>query len=196
MNLSKAVFVRSAASEKDFPTGPQGRLVFVGRSNVGKSSTINCVVGKKGFAKVSAMPGKTVYVNLFSVEDKAWIVDLPGYGYSKTSKEERSRYSKLIDDYFQADMDNISRMYLILDIRHKPTADDQTMMEWIKAYHLPVTIVANKHDKLKPSQVAPAIELIKETLEPDGDTLIVPFSAEKGTGKDILIGDMMTALKN
>lgn len=196
MNLSKAVFVRSAASEKDFPTGPQGRLVFVGRSNVGKSSTINCVVGKKGFAKVSAMPGKTVYVNLFSVEDKAWIVDLPGYGYSKTSKEERSRYSKLIDDYFQADMDNISRMYLILDIRHKPTADDQTMMEWIKAYHLPVTIVANKHDKLKPSQVAPAIELIKETLEPDGDTLIIPFSAEKGTGKDILIGDMMAALKN
>lgn len=196
MNLSKAVFVRSAASEKDFPTGPHGRLVFVGRSNVGKSSTINCVVGKKGFAKVSAMPGKTVYVNLFSVEDKAWIVDLPGYGYSKTSKEERSRYSKLIDDYFQADMDNISRMYLILDIRHKPTADDQTMMEWIKAYHLPVTIVANKHDKLKPSQVAPAIELIKETLEPDGDTLIIPFSAEKGTGKDILIGDMMAALKN
>lgn len=196
MNLNKAVFVRSAASAKDFPTGPQGRLVFVGRSNVGKSSTINCVIGKKGFAKVSSMPGKTVYVNLFNVEDKAWIVDLPGYGYSKTSKEERSRYSKLIDDYFQADMDRISRMYLILDIRHKPTADDLTMMEWIKAYNLPVTIVANKHDKLKPSQVAPAVELIKETLTPDEGTLLIPFSAEKGTGRDILISDMMAALKN
>lgn len=196
MNLNRTVFVRSAASAKDFPSGPQGRLVFVGRSNVGKSSTINCVVGKKGFAKVSAMPGKTVYVNLFNVEDKAWIVDLPGYGYSKTSKEERSRYSKLIDEYFQDDMDMIARMYLIVDIRHKPTADDLTMMEWIKAYNLPVTIVANKHDKLKPSQVATAVELIRETLKPDEGTLLIPFSAEKGTGKDILISDMMAALKN
>ena len=143
MNFSKTVFVRSAASSRDFPSGPQSRLVFAGRSNVGKSSTINRIVGKKGFAKVSSMPGKTVFVNLFSTEDKAWIIDLPGYDYSKTSKEERARYSKLIDDYVNADMDMLSRMYLIVDIRHKPTADDQMMMDWIRGYNLPFTVAVS-----------------------------------------------------
>ena len=191
MNLNKTVFVRSAASVKDFPSDAQKRFVFVGRSNVGKSSTINSIVGKKGFAKVSSMPGKTVYVNLFNVEDKAWIIDLPGYGYSKTSKTERDRYSKLIDDYFARDMANISRIYVILDIRHKPTADDQMMVEWIRAYDLPMTIVANKLDKLKKSQVEPAIALIRETLQLDESVKLIPYSAEKNEGRDLLISDML-----
>lgn len=191
MNLNKTVFVRSAASAKDFPSDAQKRFVFVGRSNVGKSSTINSIVGKKGFAKVSSMPGKTVYVNLFNVEDKAWIIDLPGYGYSKTSKTERDRYSKLIDDYFARDMANISRIYVILDIRHKPTADDQMMVEWIRAYDLPMTIVANKLDKLKKSQVEPAIALIRETLQLDESVKLIPYSAEKNEGRDALISDML-----
>ncbi|MBQ1271506.1 MAG: YihA family ribosome biogenesis GTP-binding protein [Clostridia bacterium] len=191
MNLNKTVFVRSAASAKDFPSDAQKRFVFVGRSNVGKSSTINSIVGKKGFAKVSSMPGKTVYVNLFNVEDKAWIIDLPGYGYSKTSKTERDRYSKLIDDYFARDMANISRIYVILDIRHKPTADDQMMVEWIRAYDLPMTIVANKLDKLKKSQVEPAIALIRETLQLDESVKLIPYSAEKNEGRDVLISDML-----
>ena len=191
MNLNKTVFVRSAASAKDFPSDAQKRFVFVGRSNVGKSSTINSIVGKKGFAKVSSMPGKTVYVNLFNVEDKAWIIDLPGYGYSKTSKVERERYSKLIDDYFARDMANISRIYVILDIRHKPTADDQMMVEWIRAYDLPMTIVANKLDKLKKSQVEPALALIRETLQLDESVKLIPYSAEKNEGRDALISDML-----
>ncbi|MBQ2690887.1 MAG: YihA family ribosome biogenesis GTP-binding protein [Clostridia bacterium] len=191
MNLNKTVFVRSAASAKDFPSDAQKRFVFVGRSNVGKSSTINSIVGKKGFAKVSSMPGKTVYVNLFNVEDKAWIIDLPGYGYSKTSKVERERYSKLIDDYFARDMANISRIYVILDIRHKPTADDQMMVEWIRAYDLPMTIVANKLDKLKKSQIEPALALIRETLQLDGSVKLIPYSAEKNEGRDALISDML-----
>ncbi|MEA4921314.1 MAG: ribosome biogenesis GTP-binding protein YihA/YsxC [Clostridiaceae bacterium] len=192
MNFNKTVFIRSAASIKDFPKDEQKRFVFVGRSNVGKSSTINRIVGKKGFARISSMPGKTVFVNLFNVEDKAWIVDLPGYGYSKTSKDERERYSKLIDDYFACDMDKISRIYVILDIRHKPTADDQTMFEWIRAYDLPVTIVANKLDKLKSSQVQPALDLIRETLSLDANTRLIPFSAERGDGRDALISDMLS----
>jgi len=191
MNLNKTVFVRSAASAKDFPSDAQKRFVFVGRSNVGKSSTINSIVGKKGFAKVSSMPGKTVYVNLFNVEDKAWIIDLPGYGYSKTSKVERERYSKLIDDYFARDMANISRIYVILDIRHKPTADDQMMVEWIRAYDLPMTIVANKLDKLKKSQIEPALALIRETLQLDESEKLIPYSAEKNEGRDALISDML-----
>lgn len=195
MNLFKTVFVRSAASRKDFPAGPMRRFVFAGKSNVGKSSTINCLVGKKGFAKVSSVPGKTVFVNLFSVEDKAWIIDLPGYGYSKTSKDERVRYSKLIEDYFQSDMENISRLYMIVDIRHKPTGDDQTMIEYIRHYNLPFTIIANKLDKLKPSQVEPCIRLIRETLSLDDSDLVIPFSAEKGNGRDDVVRDMLEALE-
>ncbi|MBQ2650022.1 MAG: YihA family ribosome biogenesis GTP-binding protein [Clostridia bacterium] len=192
MNLNKTKFIRSAASPKDFPTGDAKRFVFVGRSNVGKSSTINCLVGKKGFAKVSSMPGKTVFVNMFNVEDKAWIIDLPGYGYSKTSKDERARYSALIDKYFECDMENISRIYVIVDIRHKPTADDQTMVEWIRAYNLPMTIVANKLDKLKKSQVQPALDLIRETLLLDEETPLIAFSADKGDGRDALVADMLS----
>ncbi len=194
MNLGKTVFVRSAASSRDFPSGPMKRFVFAGKSNVGKSSTINCLVGKKGFAKVSSVPGKTVFVNLFLVEDRAWLIDLPGYGYSKTSKAERERYSKLIDEYFQADMANISRLYLILDGRHKPTGDDCTMVEWIRHYGIPFTVVANKTDKLKPSQLEPALALIRETLALDETVPVVPFSAEKGTGRDELVRDMLAAM--
>ena len=192
MNLNKTKFIRSAASPKDFPTGDAKRFVFVGRSNVGKSSTINFLVGKKGLAKVSSMPGKTVFVNMFNVEDKAWIIDLPGYGYSKTSKDERARYSALIDKYFECDMENISRIYVIVDIRHKPTADDQTMVEWIRAYNLPMTIVANKLDKLKKSQVQPALDLIRETLLLDEETPLIAFSADKGDGRDALVADMLS----
>jgi len=192
MNLNKTKFIRSAASPKDFPTGDAKRFVFVGRSNVGKSSTINCLVGKKGFAKVSSMPGKTVFVNMFNVEDKAWIIDLPGYGYSKTSKDERARYSALIDKYFECDMENISRIYVIVDIRHKPTADDQMMVEWIRAYNLPMTIVANKLDKLKKSQVQPALDLIRETLLLGEETPLIALSAEKGDGRDALVADMLS----
>ena len=192
MNLNKTKFIRSAASPKDFPTGDAKRIVFVGRSNVGKSSTINSLVGKKAFAKVSSMPGKTVFVNMFNVEDKAWIIDLPGYGYSKTSKDERARYSALIDKYFECDMENISRIYVIVDIRHKPTADDQTMVEWIRAYNLPMTIVANKLDKLKKSQVQPALDLIRETLLLDEETPLIAFSADKGDGRDALVADMLS----
>ena len=138
------------------------------------------------------MPGKTVYVNMFNVEDKAWIIDLPGYGYSKTSKDERARYSALIDKYFEYDMEKISRIYVIVDIRHKPTADDQMMVEWIRAYNLPMTIVANKLDKLKKSQIQPALDLIRETLLLGEETPLIPISADKGDGRDALVADMLS----
>lgn len=187
MDFRKTVFVRSAASQRDFPRDGLRRVVFAGRSNVGKSSTINRIVGKKGFARVSSVPGKTVFVNLFQVEGKGWLVDLPGYGYSKTSKEERERYSRLIEDYFAADRENISRIYLIVDARHKPTADDVTMCDWFKGTGCPVIVVANKLDKLKKSEIEPNLALIRQTLTLPEDALLIPFSAEKGTGKTELL---------
>ena len=195
MDFRKTVFVRSAASQRDFPRDGLRRVVFAGRSNVGKSSTINRIVGKKGFARVSSVPGKTVFVNLFQVEGKGWLVDLPGYGYSKTSKEERERYSRLIEDYFAADRENISRIYLIVDARHKPTADDVTMVEWVRHYDRPLTVVANKLDKLKKSEIEPNLQCIRETLALGEGDLLIPFSAEKGTGCDQLKVDIQKAIE-
>jgi GTP-binding protein len=195
MDFRKTVFVKSAAKASDFPRDLMPRVVFVGRSNVGKSSTINQVVGKKGFARVSSMPGKTVFVNLFKVDEKGWLIDLPGYGYSKTSKEERDRYSRLIEDYFAADQENITRIYMIVDARHKPTADDVTMVQWVRHYGCPLTVVANKLDKLKKSEIEPNLARIRETLMLSEEDVLIPFSAEKGTNCDLLKADIQNAIE-
>ena len=195
MDFRKTVFVKSAAKASDFPRDMIPRVVFVGRSNVGKSSTINAVVGKKGFARVSSVPGKTIFVNLFQVDEKGWLIDLPGYGYSKTSKEERDRYSRLIEDYFAADQENISRIYMIVDARHKPTADDVTMVQWVRHYGCPLTVVANKLDKLKKSEVEPSLARIRETLMLSEEDVLIPFSAEKGTNCDLLKADIQNAIE-
>lgn len=195
MDFRKTVFIKSAAKASDFPRDMMPRVVFVGRSNVGKSSTINAVVGKKGFARVSSVPGKTVFVNLFQVDEKGWLIDLPGYGYSKTSKEERDRYSRLIEDYFAADQENITRIYMIVDARHKPTADDVTMVQWVRHYGCPLTVVANKLDKLKKSEVEPNLARIRETLMLSEEDVLIPFSAEKGTNCDLLKADIQNAIE-
>ncbi len=195
MDFRKTVFVKSAAQFKDFPKDDRPRVVFVGRSNVGKSSTINQVVGKKGFARVSSVPGKTVFVNLFMVDERGWLIDLPGYGYSKTSKEERERYSRLIEEYFAADQENITRIYMIVDARHKPTADDVTMVQWVRHYGCPLTVVANKLDKLKKSEIEPNLNRIRETLLLTEEDVLIPFSAEKGTNCDLLKADIQNAIE-
>ena len=169
--------------------------MFVGRSNVGKSSTINALLGKKGFARVSAKPGKTVFINLFDLDEKMWVIDLPGYGYSKTSKAERERYSVLIEEYFQTDYQNISRIYMIVDARHKPTADDVSMAEWVRHYGCPLTVVANKLDKLKKSEIEPNLNRIRETLLLSEDDVLIPFSAEKGTNCDLLKANIQKAIE-
>lgn len=193
IDFRNSTFVRSAADESAFPRDDRKRVVFVGRSNVGKSSTINALLGKKGFARVSAKPGKTVFINLFDLDGKVWVIDLPGYGYSKTSKAERERYSMLIDEYFQKDQENISRLYMIVDARHKPTADDVTMVEWVRACQVPLTVVANKLDKLKKSEIEPNLQCIRETLMLCEEDVLIPFSAEKGTNCDQLKADIQKA---
>ncbi len=195
MILKNAEFVRSAADASGFPRDGRPRIVFAGRSNVGKSSTINSLVGRKGFARVSASPGKTVFVNLFLAEQRIWLVDLPGYGYSKTSAQERQRYSALIEQYLDDDMENIHRFMLIVDIRHAPTADDRLMADWARAYHLPLVVIANKADKLKPSQLRESLAAVRAGLAVDETVPVFAFSAEKHTGRDDVIREIFSGLR-
>ncbi len=188
LNFNKAEFTRSAAARSGFLRDGRPQFAFAGRSNVGKSSVINRLLGRKNLAYVGASPGKTTQINYFLVDQQAYLVDLPGYGYAKVSKAEKDRWGRLMESYFQDEGELITTGVLIVDIRHKPTADDVTMHNWFRQTGCPEIIVANKLDKLKRSQVEPALELIRQTLELDEDDHLVPFSAEKGTGKEELIG--------
>ena len=185
MNFNKAEFVLSAVDPSGFLRDGLPQIAFAGRSNVGKSSVINRILGRKNFAHVGATPGKTSQVNYFKIDGRAYLVDLPGYGYAKVSQAERDRWGRLMENYFAAGL--ISLGVQIVDARHKPTADDLTMIRWFYDTGCPVLIVANKLDKLKKSEIEPNLERIRQTLCPGGEAEVVPFSAETGVGKDALI---------
>ncbi len=188
MNFMKADFVRSAADPKDFLRDGLPQMAFAGRSNVGKSSVINRLVGRRNLAYVGATPGKTSQINYFKVDGKAWLVDLPGYGYAKVSRTEKERWGRLMERYFQDEGDILTVGVLIVDARHKPTADDIIMHNWFRESGCPEIVVANKLDKLKAREVEENLALIRQTLEMVDDEPLVPFSAEKGTGREQLIG--------
>ena len=193
LNFNKTEFVRAAARQSDFLRDGLPQLAFAGRSNVGKSSVINRIVNRKNLAYVGASPGKTTQINYFRVDGGAYLVDLPGYGYAKVSKAEKERWGRLMESYFQDEGGLITLGVQIVDIRHKPTADDVTMYSWFRDSGCPSVVVANKLDKLKKSQVEPALALIRETLELPEDTLLIPFSAEKGPGREELIRALLAA---
>ena len=191
LNLNRAEFVKSAASPSQFINTPMPTVVFAGKSNVGKSSVINRILNRKNFARVGAEPGKTIHVNYFLIDDKLYFVDLPGYGYAKVSRNEKERWGKLMEDFFASGLMTVGVM--IVDARHKPTADDVTMAEWFKASGKPFAVVANKLDKLKKSEIEPNIALIRETLGLTEEMSVIPFSAEKGQGREELVS-MITDL--
>jgi len=181
IRFNNAEFVLSAASSRQFLRDGLPQLVFAGRSNVGKSSVINRLLGRKNLAHVGASPGKTNQINYFKIDQQAYFVDLPGYGYAKVSKAERDRWGMLMESYFQQ-LELITLGVLIVDARHKPTADDVTMCQWFQQTGCPLIVVANKLDKLKKSEVEGNLLRIRQTLQHDGD--LVPFSAETGLGKE------------
>lgn len=187
LNFNKAEFVRSASTPKDFLRDGLPQFAFAGRSNVGKSSVINRLVSRKNLAYVGASPGKTTHINYFRIDQKAYLIDLPGYGYAKVSQSEKERWARLMETYFQQESDSITIGVLIVDIRHKPTANDLTMHDWFRQSGCPEIVVANKLDKLKKREIEPAIALIRETLELTDEDILIPFSAEKGDGKEELI---------
>lgn len=192
LNVNKAEFVKSAVTPAQFINSSIPGVVFAGKSNVGKSSVINRMLNRKNFARVGSEPGKTIHVNYFLIDGKIYFIDLPGYGYAKVSQSERERWGKLMEDFFASGLFRLGVM--IVDTRHKPTADDVTMAEWFKGSGCPFVIVANKLDKLKKSEIEPNLALIRKTLELDVDVHIIPFSAEKGQGRDELMSEITKLL--
>lgn len=185
MNFNKVEFLISVASAKDLPSKHIPEIAFAGKSNVGKSSVINRILQRKNFARVGEKPGKTIHVNYFTVDNHCYFVDLPGYGYAKVSQTEKERWSRLMEAYFAAS--RIDLGVFIVDARHKPTQNDVTMGRWFIESGCPFVVVANKLDKLKRSEIDANLQLIRETLELPEDCPIIPFSAEKGTGRDELV---------
>ena len=194
VNLHNAQFVLSAVSPKDFLDDGLPQVAFAGRSNVGKSSAINRLLNRKNFARVGAVPGKTVHINYFRIDDAFYLVDLPGYGYAQVSKGERDRWGKLMEDYF-ARPELLTLGVMIVDARHKPTADDRTMAQWFRDTGRPLVVAANKLDKLKKSEIVPNLQLIRDTLELGEGDPVIPFSAEKGTGREELLSAIFSGTK-
>ena len=190
LNVNKAEFIKSAASPRQFIQSSIPSVVFAGKSNVGKSSVINRMLNRKNFARVGASPGKTIHVNYFFIDQKIYFVDLPGYGYAKVSQAERDRWGKLMEDFFDTP-GLIDLGVMIVDARHKPTADDVTMAEWFKSSGCRLVVVANKLDKLKKSEIEPNMQLIRETLTLPDEVLLIPFSAEKGQGRETLLAEIV-----
>ena len=193
MNFNNVEFLRSAANPKDFPGNRLPEIAFAGKSNVGKSSVINRVLNRKNFARVGDKPGKTIHVNYFTVDKACYFVDLPGYGYAQVSQKEKERWGKLMEDYFAAGRINLG--ILIVDYRHAPTNNDITMADWFIQSGCPFVVVANKMDKLKKSELEPNLKTIREDLGLPEGTPVIPFSAEKGNGKDELVKYILQAVK-
>ena len=185
MNFQNVEFLISAASPKDFPANRLPEIAFAGKSNVGKSSVINRLLQRKNFARVGDKPGKTIHVNYFTLDRKCYLVDLPGYGFAKVSQSEKERWGKLMEDYFAAS--RITLGILIVDYRHPPTNNDITMARWFLDSGCPFAVVANKMDKLKKSELVPNLQLIRQDLELPDSCPVIPFSAEKGDGRDALV---------
>ena len=191
MNFQKVDFLISAANPKDFPKTRLPEIAFAGKSNVGKSSVINRILNRKNFARVGEAPGKTTHANYFLIDKKCYFVDLPGYGYAKVPKTEKERWGKLMEGYFASG--RITLGILIVDARHAPTMNDVTMADYFMQTGCPFVVVANKMDKLKKSELEPNLKTIREDLSLPEGTPIIPFSAEKGNGRDELVRLILTA---
>lgn len=193
MNLNNVEFLISAARQSDFPAKRMPEIAFAGKSNVGKSSVINRLLNRKNFARVGEKPGKTIHVNYFTVDKCCYFVDLPGYGYAKVSQAEKERWGRLMEDYFASNRIDLGIM--IVDCRHAPTNNDITMARWFLDSGCPFVVVANKLDKVKKSQLDSNMETIRQDLELPVQCPVIPFSAEKGTGKEDLLRYILLAVE-
>lgn len=180
ITFQKAELITSAPSKKEWPDTQLPEIVLAGRSNVGKSSFINAMTGRKKLAYVGNTPGKTRLLNFFNLDDKYIFVDVPGYGYANISKMQLIRFGEMMEDYFSSRIQKRG-LVLIVDSRHKPTEDDQLMLDFARYHEMPIIIVATKIDKLTRNQLQKQMKLIKETLCLNSDEKLFPFSAVQKT---------------
>ncbi len=186
MNLNNVTMDLSAVSKKQYPDTTMPEFALAGRSNVGKSSLINKVLNRRNFARVSQTPGKTATINFYNIDDKIHLVDLPGYGYAKVSDKERLKWANMIEEYL-AERDQLVAVILLVDLRHKPTQDDMTMINWVRDNGFSPIVIGTKYDKLKPSQREACLELVKSTLGLTEEDVFIPFSAVTGYGRDDIL---------
>ena len=177
------------------PETDRVEVAFAGKSNVGKSSLINALMNRKALARTSATPGKTQTINFYNVNDLMYLVDLPGYGYAKVSENEKAQWGKLIERYLHTSK-QLKAVFLLIDIRHEPSANDRMMYEWILAQGYQPIIIATKLDKLKRSQVQKHVKMIKEGLKLVPGTVVIPFSAETKQGREEIWELMDSFLEN
>lgn len=181
MKADSAQFVRSARTREEFPDNGLPEIAFAGRSNVGKSSLLNRLLGRRGLAKTSKSPGKTRTVNFFVVNERLYFVDLPGYGYAKVPKHLKATWGALITSYLTG-RDTLRMVVHLIDARHPPTRNDHELLALLEEARVPTLLVATKFDKLKRSQRARTLEVVRAQLDLDEEALIIPFSAVTGEG--------------
>lgn len=189
MRIKQSEFIISAVKKNQYPVDNRIEVAFVGRSNVGKSSIINSITNRKKLAKVSSTPGKTRLVNFFLINNDFYLVDLPGYGYAKVSKSEKDSWGKTIETYLTG-RDQLKRIVLLVDSRHKPNTDDLMMYEWAKHFGYDVVVVATKSDKLKNSEFKKNEKIIKETLNLKEEDKFYFFSSLNKRGIEALIDNL------
>lgn len=182
MKITSAEFLISAVSSKQYPNTGFPEIALAGRSNVGKSSFINRLIGRKNLVRTSSKPGKTRTLNYYTINESFYFVDVPGYGYAKVSKTEREKWGKMMEEYFQ-EREVLQAVVLVVDGRHKPTADDVQMVEYIRYLEIPLIVICTKMDKITNNKQAQALKQMKKAL-PDGDYPVIPFSSVTGLNKE------------
>ena len=178
VSLETVIGVTSKIPDNQLP-----EIAFAGNSNVGKSSLINALMNRKSLARTSAQPGKTQTINFYNINDELYFVDLPGYGYAKVSQQEKEKWGKMIEKYLHRSK-VLQAVFLLVDIRHEPSANDRQMYEWILANGYHPIVIATKLDKINRSQIAKQVKLVKQGLGVDKDTIVIPFSAETKQGRE------------